>query len=191
MLYSGKHNCIKKGGNMKYSIEALFIDRDGTIGGDSSVTYPDEFQLYPFTKEALTLAKQQHIRLFAFSNQPGISRGECSMNAFQEELAHWGFEETYICPHVHTENCTCRKPSPEMLLKASATHQLDREKCVVIGDRWSDMLAAHQAGMQAILVKTGAGEEALGKYRHKWLDCKPVYIAENILDAVHWLVKDR
>lgn len=175
---------------MKSIIEALFIDRDGTIGGNSSVTYPGEFELYPFTSEALNLAKQHHIRLFAFSNQPGISRGECSLDAFQEELTEWGFEETYICPHTHTENCTCRKPSPEMLLKASTTYNLNTNNCVVIGDRWSDMLAAHQAGMQAILVKTGAGDEAIGKYRHKWLDCEPAYIAENILDAVNWLLKE-
>lgn len=44
--------------------------------------------------------------------------------------------------------------------------------------------------MQAILVKTGAGDEVLGKYRHKWLECEPVYIAENILDAVNWLLKN-
>ena len=113
------------------------------------------------------------------------------MNAFQEELADFGFEKAYICPHTHTENCTCRKPSPEMLLKASRTYKLNPKNCVVIGDRWSDMLAAHQANMQAILVKTGAGQEALGKYRHKWIDCEPLYIAEDILDAVLWLLKEK
>lgn len=50
------------------------------------------------------------------------------------------------------------------------------------------MLAASQAGMQAILVKTGAGEEALGKYRHKWIDFEPMYTAKNLLDAMDWLL---
>lgn len=75
-----------------------------------------------------------------------------------------------------------------MLLTASQTYQLNRKNCVVIGDRWSDMLAASQAGMQAILVKTGAGEEALGKYRHKWIDFEPMYTAKNLLDAMNWLL---
>ncbi len=57
--------------------------------------------------------------------------------------------------------------------------------------RLDDMLSAHQADMQAILVKTGAGEEALGKHYHKWLNCEPLYTAENILDAVHWLLKEK
>lgn len=173
---------------MYRNIEALFIDRDGTIGGDASVTYPGAFKLYPFAKEALKLAKRYNIPLFAFSNQPGISKGECTLHAFEEELLSFGFREVYICPHSHTENCSCRKPSPEMLLTASQTYQLNRKNCVVIGNRWSDMLAASQAGMQAILVKTGAGEEALGKYRHKWIDFEPMYTAKNLLDAMNWLL---
>lgn len=77
-----------------------------------------------------------------------------------------------------------------MLLKAACTHNLNKNTCVVIGDRWSDMLAAHQEGMQAILVKTDAGDEILGKYRHKWLKCEPVYIVQNISVAVNWLLKN-
>lgn len=108
---------------------------------------------------------------------------------FEEELFGLGFEETYICPHSPTENCCCRKPSPDMLLRASTAYNLDRKKCVVIGGRWSDMLAAHQAGMRAILVRTGAGKEALETYRHKWKNVEPIYVAENILDAIHWLLQ--
>ena len=174
---------------MNHIIEALFIDRDGTIGGDSSVTYPGEFKLYPYTIEALELVKKHKLHLFAFTNQPGISKGECSIQLFEEELFGFGFEEAYICPHSHTENCSCRKPSPDMLLRASTDYNLDRKKCVVIGDRWSDMLAAHQAGMQAILVKTGAGKETLETYRHKWKNVEPIYVAENILDSIHWLLQ--
>lgn len=64
-----------------------------------------------------------------------------------------------------------------MLLKATCTHNLNKKTCVVIGDRWSDMLAAHQEGMQAILVKTGVGDEALGKYHRKSV-------------AVDWLLRN-
>ncbi|MBP1947080.1 histidinol phosphatase-like enzyme [Virgibacillus litoralis] len=28
-------------------IQAIFIDRDGTIGGSDQVVYPGEFQLFP------------------------------------------------------------------------------------------------------------------------------------------------
>ena len=58
----------------------------------------------------------------------------------------------------------------------------------MIGDRWSDMLAGDNAGTKKILVMTGAGSEALGKYRNKWVNIEPDYIAENVLDAVLWLL---
>ena len=38
-------------------IDAVFIDRDGTIGGNCLVTYPGEFKLYPFSVEAIQLIK--------------------------------------------------------------------------------------------------------------------------------------
>lgn len=52
------------------------------------------------------------------------------------------------------------------------------------------MLAVYQAGMQAILVKIGAGDEGLGKYRHKWLKYVSVHIVQNISVAVGWLLKN-
>ena len=34
------------------NIEAIFIDRDGTIG-DTTIHYPGSFTLFPFTKASL------------------------------------------------------------------------------------------------------------------------------------------
>ena len=74
------------------------------------------------------------------------------------------------------------------IIKAEEEFNLDLSRCVVIGDRWSDMLAADRAGLRKILVKTGAGIKALNKDRYKWQDVNPDYIAENILEAVKWLL---
>lgn len=38
---------------------------------------------------------------------------------------------------------------------------------------------------------TGAGEEALRKYRDKWKDVKPIYIAEHLLDTIEWLLQNK
>jgi len=172
-------------------IEAVFIDRDGTIGGDCSITYPGEFKLYPFTEQAIKLLKSLNIKVFAFTNQPGISRGESMIYEFEKELLDFGFEKAYICPHTHEEQFSCRKPSSELLIKASNEYDIDLTKCVVIGDRWTDMLAGAKAGTKKILVMTGAGNEWLGKYRDKWADIEPDYIAKNVLDAVLWLLSSR
>ncbi|WP_349304867.1 hypothetical protein [Paenibacillus sp. Marseille-Q4541] len=50
------------------------------------------------------------------------------------------------------------------------------------------MLAAHAVGAIKILVKTGWGESSLLKYRHNWKKAEPDYIAENINDAVKWIL---
>ncbi|MGF9698500.1 HAD-IIIA family hydrolase [Paenibacillus sp. MABNR03] len=168
--------------------QAVFIDRDGTIGGSDEVIYPGEFKLFSFTLASLEKLKNHETPIYGFTNQPGISRGEATMEAFEKEMMAFGFDGVYICPHQHNEECECRKPKPEMLLRAAKENQFDLSKCVVIGDRWSDMLAAHYAGCKKILVRTGAGNEALDKYRDKWTITEPDYVAEHLEDAVNFIM---
>ncbi len=173
---------------MKNELQAVFIDRDGTMGGDTSVTYPGDFTLFPFTENAIKLLKEKGILIFAFTNQPGISEGKATENDFIQELSAFGIDKSYICPHLPEHNCKCRKPEPGMLLKAADEYGLELKNCIVIGDRWSDMLAAERVGAGKILVKTGSGIDALGKYRNKWVEVKPNYVAKDILDAVDWIL---
>lgn len=172
---------------MREKVQAVFIDRDGTIGGTDDVVYPGEFELFPFTKEAINMLKEREVKIFSFTNQPGISRGEASREDFIKELSGFGFDEIFICPHGENEECNCRKPRTGLLEIAAIKNNLNLHQCVVIGDRWSDMLAAAQAGLMKILVLTGAGNDAICKYKDKWIGYEPDYIAKNILDAVNWL----
>ncbi|MBV7508289.1 HAD hydrolase-like protein [Bacillus sp. sid0103] len=70
-----------------------------------------------------------------------------------------------------------------MFQRASTEHQLALDKCVVIGDRWTDMVAAHQTGCRKILVQTGAGIDAIVRYRNKWTDIEPDYVAKDLMAA--------
>lgn len=74
-----------------------------------------------------------------------------------------------------------------MLIIGAEKYILNLENCVVIGDRWSDMLAASKANSIKILVKTGAGHSALNEHYEKIKDIDIEYIAENIKDAIDWL----
>ncbi|MBM7691427.1 histidinol-phosphate phosphatase family protein [Peribacillus deserti] len=173
-------------------IQAVFIDRDGTIGGSGNVVYPGEFRLFPSADTALLQLKKAGKLLFSFTNQPGISMGKASLEEFQKELTGFGFVQIYLCPHQHTYGCTCRKPSIGMLLQAVDENGLNLKQCVVIGDRWTDMVAAEQADCINILVKTGAGAEALKKYENKeffalWGEVALDYAAADLLEAVEWL----
>ena len=139
---------------MKY-IQAVFIDRDGTIGGDDQVIYPGDFKLFPNVSEAIQQLKMAGILICSFTNQPGISKGEVTISSFEKELKNFGFDKIYLCPHNHNECCECRKPSPGMLIEAAKENHLNLRNCVVIGDRWTDLLAADEVGCKKILVKTG------------------------------------
>ncbi|MBU5353925.1 HAD-IIIA family hydrolase [Paenibacillus silvae] len=171
-------------------IQAVFIDRDGTIGGTGHFIHPRDFQLYPNAQEAIQLLKGTGTKVFAFTNQHRISRGQATVQEFEQQFQEFGFDQAYICSHE--EECSCRKPKPGMLLQAAAQHGLDLTKCIVIGDVGdTDMLAAHAVGATKIMVRTGWGESSLTKFRDKWAETEPEYIAADILEAVHWIVGNK
>lgn len=169
-------------------IKAVFLDRDGTLGGDDSVIYPGQFVLFPFAEEAIRLLKESEVKIFGFTNQPGISKGEAIKQDFIEELCGFGLDGAFICPHLSEHNCECRKPKPGLLIKAAQEYGFNLEECAVIGDRWSDMLAAYQVNAKKVLVLTGAGKDAIGKHRSKWSEVEPDYVADNVLHAVRWIL---
>jgi len=81
--------------------------------------------------------------------------------------------------------CDCRKPKPGLLLRAAEEMDLDLSRSYMIGDMIKDIQAGHNAGVEkAILVKTGYGQNVV----HTDM---PVYIAQDILDAVEWILNDR
>jgi histidinol-phosphate phosphatase family protein len=169
-------------------LKAVFIDRDGTLGGGDEVIFPNEFSLYPNTRKALDLLKENNIKIFAFTNQPDISRGLCKQEDFEKELYGYGFEDLCICPHTDEDNCECRKPKTKMLEQISAKYNISLNDCFVIGDRWSDMIAGISVGCKVILVKTGAGKDAVTKYKDKWDIKRAEKIADDILDAVYCIL---
>ena len=52
------------------------------------------------------------------------------------------------------------------------------------------MTLAKNIGAKGILVLTGAGKGSMGDYRHTWRDIEPDFIAENVLEAVNYIIAD-
>lgn len=172
-------------------IEAVFLDRDGTIGGTGNFIHPNDFTPYPYALEAIHVLRDNGIKVFAFTNQHRISKGQVNMSDFTKEFSSYGMDGAYICPHSMEGHCDCHKPKPGMLLQAARDHDLELSKCVVIGDVGTDMLAADQVSARKILVKTGWGMSSLTDYRKTWSKVDPDHVAENIKDAVEWLLLNR
>jgi HAD-superfamily hydrolase, subfamily IIIA len=169
-------------------MKAVFIDRDGTIGGGDEVTFPCDFKLFSFSEGAIHLLKDHGYKVIAFTNQPDISVGKAAYSDFEEELYSFGFDDVCICPHRPTDHCKCRKPGTYMIDQMIKKHHLNPSECFVVGDRWSDMVAGINAGTKVILVKTGAGSGEMGLYSDQWDSGRADCIAENLLDAVQWML---
>ena len=94
------------------NIQAVFIDRDGTIGGTGHFMHPKDFTPYDFSVEALQLLKKSNLPIYACTNQHRISRGEATIDDFRREFAQMEFDDAFICPHRSTAGCDCHKPAP-------------------------------------------------------------------------------
>ncbi|SFL58713.1 histidinol-phosphate phosphatase family domain-containing protein/HAD-superfamily hydrolase, subfamily IIIA [Gracilibacillus orientalis] len=155
--------------------------------------YPGEFELFPNVSKSIHQLKESGALICSFTNQPGISMGEVTFDSFDKELRDFGFDKIYLCPHQHHEGCECRKPASGMLKKAANDNNLDLKKCVVIGDRWTDLIAADEVGCMKILVQTGSGKETYYKYINnqffgRWGEIRPDFISKNFNEAVNLLM---
>lgn len=58
----------------------------------------------------------------------------------------------YICPHLATESCDCRKPQPGLFIAALQDYKVSPDEAVGIGNSQRDIDAADAAGMHAVSV---------------------------------------
>lgn len=191
-------------------IIAVFLDRDGTINEEVSyLDSLDKLKMIPAAHEAIRLINLSGMKAIVVTNQSGVARGfftekfvrqthEVIQTALLEKKA--SIDKFYYCPHhptegtgIYLQNCNCRKPSPGMLLQAA--HDLDIElgSSYMVGDRYRDVETAKKVGVKGILVKTGYGREVLQDVDPDVATAgnKPDFVAEDILEAVKWIMKDR
>lgn len=168
-------------------MKAVFIDRDGTMGGDYYVEFPQDYYHYEGTREAFELLNKNGFSPMIFTNQSCIARKKDGGYDFVAEFLEIGAKDWFICPHDNGDNCNCRKPKTGLLEQAQAKYNLDLTDCYVIGDRWSDMASGGKMGCKLILVLTGRGDESLSIDRDKWAEYEPAFIAKNLYEAAVWL----
>lgn len=178
--------------------KAVFLDRDGTI--NEEVDYlksPDDLHVYPYTIEALQILKNKGFQNIIITNQSGVARGfftEEDLNLIHEKLLSITNKQTSLIDDIyyspfHAEGTIekykvesdLRKPRIGMILKARKEHSIDLNSSFFIGDTYTDMLTAQNAGLKKILVLTGYGERDLQKCLDENLQID--FIAPTLLDA--------
>jgi D-glycero-D-manno-heptose 1,7-bisphosphate phosphatase len=184
---------------------AVFIDRDGTINEQMGyVNHLSRFILLPRVVEAVRMLNESGLLALIVSNQAGAARGYCPLDLIEEvhesmkkALDRGGarLDGIYYCPHhprsVIPElriDCDCRKPRRGLIDQACRDFEIDMNRSYVVGDRCLDIELGSRCGVRGILVKTGYGR---GEAEHILPSRteKPVYIAEDLYDAVSWILE--
>jgi len=187
-------------------IEAIFIDRDGTINqkrGEADIIEWKKFKFLKKSIDAIKIFNSLKLPVIVVTNQPAVAKGFCTINDIKKmnkkmeyELRRNGAKVSaiYFCPH-HPEKgwpgenkrykikCSCRKPKIGMLLKAKKRFKLNLKNCFMIGDTTTDIKTGLNAGCKTILVKTGKGGRD-GKFK-----VKPHYVCSNLYQAARLIQK--
>jgi D,D-heptose 1,7-bisphosphate phosphatase len=180
---------------------ALFLDRDGVVIADENyLADPAQVRILPGVPQAMAEARKAGFLLIGVSNQSGIGRGyfrdedfQSVMQCLDRDLQEHGaeFDSFHYCPHHPEEECTCRKPRPGMLEEAAGFFDLDLPSSWMVGDKASDILFGLQAGMHAVLVRTGYGKEQEAKIADQYGEDPRVLIADDLVTAVRAILATR
>ena len=159
---------------------ALFLDRDGTLIEHVHYLHdPAQVRLASAMSTLLANARARGYLLFLFTNQSGVGRGYFSLAEAQAcndrmiELIGLGaeiFDGICIAAEAPDQPSRYRKPKPDYILEMIAAHDLDPDRCVIIGDTASDWKAGLNAGIRALAVlsnlttsESEAEREVLGR----------------------------
>jgi len=143
----------------------VFLDRDGTLLKESPyLSDPRDAELLPGVGEGLAELQRAGYRLVIVTNQQGIGLGYFDVRQFIAVntalfrlLTPYGvtISRVYYCPHSAADGCDCRKPAAGLLLRAMREFGVEAERCIMVGDRDVDTMAAAAAGCVPVLVGVG------------------------------------
>jgi D-sedoheptulose 7-phosphate isomerase len=171
---------------------AVFLDRDGVLnrasvrdGKPFPPAGPEEFELLPQAASSLLDLKARGFDLYVVTNQPDVARGNQtreSIEAMHAVLAaSLPIDDIFVCYHDDKDDCACRKPRPGLLFEAQRKHNLDLSRSFVVGDRWRDIDAGHNAGCKTVLIDYG--------YRERKPTQPPEATVKSLREAADWIMR--
>jgi D-glycero-D-manno-heptose 1,7-bisphosphate phosphatase len=180
---------------------ALFLDRDGVIieNRPDYVRSWSDVVIFPHALDAMARLNSSPSKIIIVTNQSAVGRGLIPLSDAYEintrliaqiERAGGRVDGVWMCPHAPEDECDCRKPRPGLLLQAAATHSIDLNHSILIGDALSDLEAGRSAGIPLnILVRTGRGADQEKLASPFLLNKSNTY--DNLADALDHLIQRR
>jgi D-sedoheptulose 7-phosphate isomerase len=170
---------------------AVFLDRDGVInrpvvrgGKPAPPTNVAELELLPEVACSLRDLKARGFALFIITNQPDVARGTLTREAVEsihEVLASsLPIDAIFVCYHDDADHCACRKPQPGFLLEAQRRYNVDLSRSFMVGDRWRDIDAGHNAGCTTVLIDYG--------YSERKPERPPEATVRSLREAADWII---
>jgi D-glycero-D-manno-heptose 1,7-bisphosphate phosphatase len=151
----------------------LILDRDGVLNEEAPasgyIRRPEDWRWIPGALEALALLARAGYRLSIATNQSGVGRG--LMTAQDLEAVHARMtreasdagariDAVFACMHAPDDGCDCRKPAPGLIVAAVSASGMPGSAALVVGDDRRDIEAARNAGVPAVLLRTGKGRHS-------------------------------
>lgn len=147
-------------------LQAILLDRDGVINRERAdyVKCWEELDILPGALAALRRLAAVPVPICVVTNQSAIGRklvAAQTVDAIHRRLAArvaaqgGRIDAFFVCPHHPDAGCACRKPQPGLLLQAAQRFGLDLRRCILVGDSFTDHLAAAAVHCPSILVQSG------------------------------------
>jgi D-glycero-D-manno-heptose 1,7-bisphosphate phosphatase len=179
---------------------AVFMDRDGTISEEVGyVNHPSRYRVFSYSAEAVRRLNEAGWLAILVTNQAGVARGYFTEemigsvhDVLKNELERGGarLDAIYYCAHhpsvgepPYRFECDCRKPMPGLITRAAADFEIDLAESWMVGDRYSDIELARNAGVRAAFVLSGYGRGEWEYQRAAWKH-EPDLVTEDLLKAV-------
>lgn len=173
----------------------IFLDRDGVLNRDLSpyVRTAEEFEVFPWTVDALVRLDRAGFDIYVVSNQQGVSKGITRPEELakmdgkiQSMLRPHGFQikKIYYCTALDTENHPSRKPGSGMLLAAAEEFGFDPRGSFIIGDKQTDLMAGVAVGCRPLFVLSGVAEDK----DWKSFACQPEAVFPTLAEAVDYVL---
>ena len=147
---------------------AIFFDRDGVLNADYGYVHSsDKLEWIAGAKSAVKILNDAGYYVFVVTNQAGVAKGyykeECvsvlhqfmnrqliDCGAYIDDWRYCPFHPEAVIPQYKAAH-SWRKPEPGMILDLLRAWPIVRDRSFLVGDKQSDIAAAHAAGIDGYL----------------------------------------